>query len=268
MKTKDPGVGISYFSIVAGSWISKSPLLEEEKCEGVQCFPEFNQTFTYNSELANGEDNAEVITQNSMGAFGPVAKRKLKVDNVSPYAIKLVGLATSGAEISATPHQLTVEATDGTSPTPSSGIKSIKVAVDGAEIGQPAGSCSPGECTASGQWTINGENLGAGVHQLGVTATDNAGNQAKKEYTFAIRNATPVALGPGSVDPATGQFALSATDVSIAGVGGVSRVYASRQLTAGAEGPLGPQWSTSLGTSESLSISPNGSAVLTAPVAD
>jgi DNA-binding beta-propeller fold protein YncE len=71
-----------------------------------------------------------------------------------------------------------------------------------------------------------------------------------------------VSVGPGTVDPTTGQFKLGATDVSLAGTGGVSRVYESRDLTAGIEGPLGPQWALSLGGSEGLSVLPTGSVVL------
>ena len=43
----------------------------------------------------------------------------------------------------------------------------------------------------------------------------------------------------------------------------VSRSYSSRNLTAGVEGPLGPQWSMSLGSSENLEELPDGSMVLT-----
>ena len=51
--------------------------------------------------------------------------------------------------------------------------------------------------------------------------------------------------------------------MSLSGVGGVSRTYQSRQLTAGVEGPLGPQWATNLGDGEGLTLLPSGSAVLT-----
>ena len=44
----------------------------------------------------------------------------------------------------------------------------------------------------------------------------------------------------------------------------VSRSYGSRHLTAGSEGPLGPQWSLSVGGQESLTKLPDGSVTLTA----
>jgi YD repeat-containing protein len=98
-----------------------------------------------------------------------------------------------------------------------------------------------------------------------VTATDNAANVASKEFTFDVRHASPVSVGPGAVDPTTGQLKLSANDVSLAGVGAVSRVYQSRNLAAGAEGPLGPQWAVSLGGGEGITILPDRSAVLGSP---
>ncbi len=98
-----------------------------------------------------------------------------------------------------------------------------------------------------------------------VTATDNANNVAQEEFSFRVGGASPVSVGPGSVDPSDGQFTLNATDVSLGGTSGVSRTYQSRSLTAGAEGPLGPQWAISVGGGEGLTLLANGSAVLNAP---
>ena len=125
--------------------------------------------------------------------------------------------------------------------------------------------CTLGPNTGSGKYTLDAENLSEGVHRLVVTATDNASNVASKEFTFDVRHGSPVSVGPGSVDPTTGQFKLSTTDVSLAGSGGVSRVYESRDLTVGAEGPLGPQWAISLGGGEGLTVLPTGSVVLASP---
>ena len=66
--------------------------------------------------------------------------------------------------------------------------------------------------------------------------------------------------GPGTVDPVTGQFALSSSDVDVAGAGAVSRTYLSRTPTVGSGGPLGPQWSLSTGMGQSLKLLPDGNA--------
>ena len=74
-------------------------------------------------------------------------------------------------------------------------------------------------------------------------------------------------MGPGAVDPLSGEFRLSATDVSVAAPGSdltVTRSDRSRHLTAGTGGPLGPQWSLSVGGEESITKLENGSVTLTA----
>jgi YD repeat-containing protein len=263
---KDPGLGISDVKIkdlTAGAhgehWTFVDPIYADHQCYGVWCNvgQTFKTHFTYSPEMAEGANTFEVCAEDE-AAMKTCTDATVKVDNTPPSSIKLKGIAESGAELNAMPHQVTLEATDVTS-----GVKSIAVLLDGEELGSPTGSCSPGECTASRTVTIDGESLGAGEHKLEVEAFDNAGNTAPlKEYTFAVRNATPIHLGPGSVDPVTGQFALTASDVDVAGAGSVSRTYMSRSPSISPEGPLGPQWGISLGTGQSLKVLPDGNAEL------
>lgn len=265
--TKDEGVGVSNAQIsdssAHASWGFDEPIYGEKLCKGIWCQQEFSYHVNYASGMVEGENLLEVCASDVIG-YSNCRKATLDVDNTKPREIKLKGIAEEGAELSASPHQITVEATDGTTPTPSSGIKSIAVLVDGVEVGSPAGGCSPGECTASGTWTISGEKLGTGEHKLSVKATDNANNVLETKYTFAIRNATPQQMGPGTVDPVTGQLALNATDVDQAGLSSVARAYLSRALSAGTEGPLGPQWTLSVGASQTLNVLPNGNVEMRA----
>jgi YD repeat-containing protein len=260
----DPGVGVAYTLIeeLDGSFKDSAPIYQEDKCAGIQCHETYATPITYNPKMANGERTFLLVAENTMGLESYVTGT-VKVDSEPPYNLE-VGGWSKNREISAAPHALTIEATDGTKPTPSSGVRSIEVSIDGGAKSVVAGTyCSPGECTAKGKYTLDAEGLTEGAHRLVVTATDNAGNTAAKEWTFDVRHATPVSVAPGKLDPTTGQFELTATDVSLGGVSGVSRVYQSRNLTAGAEGPLGPQWAVNLGSSESLTTLPEGSVVLT-----
>ena len=86
--------------------------------------------------------------------------------------------------------------------------------------------------------TINGSELGAGHHGIVIVAKDRAGNEAREEETISIRHSTPVPMGPGDVDLESGDFTLGPADVSLGGGLSVSRVYSSRDLTAGAEGDV------------------------------
>ncbi len=267
---KDPGLGISNVNIkdlTAGPelkhWEFNDPVYANGLCTGVWCNPTFKTNgangmyFTFNKEMAEGANTFELCAEDKAG-MKSCTDATVNVDATPPTNLKLNGIAETGAELNATQHQATIEASD-----EMSGIKSLKALVDGREVeGGQGGSCS-GKCTASRTLTLDGESLGAGEHKLIVTATDYAGNiAAPKEYTFAIRNATPMKIGPGTVDPVTGQFALGASDVDVAGAGGVSRTYLSRSLTAGAEGPLGPQWSLNAGLGQSLKLLPDGNAEL------
>ncbi len=215
--------------------------------------------------MPEGEDKVEGKVEDATG-LSATATGTVKIDDSPPHSMTVSGLG-SGDEIGEAEYTVTAEATDGSGSTPSSGVASIAVAVDGREIGSPHGSCSLGPCTASGAWTINGGEFGAGEHKLTVTATDHAGNAASETFTLKVHHAAPMSLGPGSVGPQSGEFGLDATDVSVGAPGSsltVTRHYRSRHLTAGSEGPLGPQWSLSVGGQESLTKLPNGNVTLTA----
>jgi YD repeat-containing protein len=261
----DPGIGVSFVA-VSGAGMSQERFIRNQlgKCLGIQCPQTISSPATYLPTMADGEDSIELFAENAAGLNG-YTYQTIKVDKTPPHNLEVSGWPKN-REISAAPHTLTIEATDGTKPTPSSGVRSISVGVDGGkESVIPGATCSPGECTAGGKYTLNAESLTEGVHKLIVTAIDNAGNPApSKEWTFDVRHASPVAIGPGTVDPTTGQFALRATDVSLGGTSGVSRVYQSRNLGGGAGGPLGSQWAISMGAGESLVVLPEGSVVLVA----
>jgi tripartite motif-containing protein 71 len=276
-KAHDPGIGVNRWYIAVGPWHNEEVTTDSGgKCLGVQCPENEAVKLAYNPSMPDGEDNLEWEASDEIGSginHGQTGLhnkiiQKIKVDAKPPSTLEVSGWPSS-REISAAPHALTIEATDGTAPTASSGIQSLSVSVDGGpKSGVPGLTCNNGQCTlgpttAKGKWTLNAENLTEGVHRLIVTATDNAGNEAAKEFTFDVRHGSPVSAGPGTVDPTTGQFKLSATDVSLAGAGQVSRVYESRNLTAGVEGPLGPQWQIGLSGGEGLTVLPTGSVVLT-----
>jgi RHS repeat-associated protein len=276
----DPGVGVDrlgFYSSSEPSWGTGSASYGRVgKCKGtVQCNECVGQHCPVSEPVTNsvwylpeGEDPVEDTAYDGLGMTA-TAKTTVKIDNAAPHNVTLSGLPT-GNEVGdgqSAELKLVASATDGTSALHSSGVASLALSVDGKAFGSPSGSCSPGECTAtSSAWVLNTQEYPAGKHTLTVTATDKAGNVATQSYTLTIHHASPVALGPGSVNPLTGEFSIGATDVSVSGPGAamtVSRSYSSRHLTAGAEGPLGPLWSMSVGGEQSIVKLPNGSVVLT-----
>ncbi len=287
----DPGIGVSAtkleYESAPAKWevVGEHNYLNENDCYGVQCYTEHKEYWTLNPKLPNGEDKIRYRAEEAMsGSESPESEsiRTVKVDTSPPHNIGLQGLPY-GNELSERAYSLTAVATDGEGATPSSGVASIKVYVDNDEIkdtekietekgkggkeeGEREGECSvpKGECTASARYMLNGWELGAGHHSIVIVTKDKAGNEARHEEQIAVRHSTPVALGPGSVDLESGDFALSSTDVSLGSGLTVSRAYSSRDLTAGSEGPLGPQWTIATANSESLLELVDYSVVLTA----
>jgi RHS repeat-associated protein len=275
----DPGVGVDrlgWSSPSLSGWGRLSSLyglvgkcrdgIQCEPCVGAHCSPSepVTESVWY---LPEGEDVIEETALDGVG-LSASANKTVKIDNAAPHNIALAGLPTSGeiADGEGAGLKLKATATDG-SGAPSSGVASLSLTIDGKSLGAPSGSCSPGTCTAtSNEWPLNTDEYGAGTHTLTVTATDAAGNSASGSFSLIIHHASPVSMGPGSVNPLTGAFELDATDATLSGAGtpiAISRSYNSRNLAAGAEGPLGPLWTMSVSGEQSLLKLSTGSVVLT-----
>jgi RHS repeat-associated protein len=281
----DPGIGVEKEGLSSpnkSGWGFAPRQDVQNECAGVQCnecyepacagkgsgngTPLTLSLAAEGGELPEGKDTVEVKVQDATG-LSATASGEVKVDNTPPHELGLTGLPHVIGDGS---YRLTASAKDG-SGGESSGIASLQLLVDGRPTGSPAGSCSPGTCTATAEFTIAGQEFGAGPHTLTLVAKDNASNVAEESYPFTVHNATPVPIGPGSVNPESGEFTLNPTDVSISSPGSgltFRRMYRSRHLTAGAGGPLGPQWSLIMGGQESITKLTNGNATLTAGYAE
>jgi RHS repeat-associated protein len=263
----DPGLGIQSTTATspnAANWRG----FTEGVCSGVQCQTPVKPGVPLKGateQLPEGEGSVEVKVKDPVGLSATTGLVKIKVDDAAPHGLTLSGLG-SGNQIGEREYNLKAEATDGTGTTPSSGIRSLAVSIDGHEVGKPVGSCTPGPCTATGEWTISGAEYGAGEHKIKLTATDNAGNLATEEVVLKVHHAAPVAVGPGTVGPQSGALTLSVADASVSTPGAaltLTRTANSRTPAAGSTSPLGPQWSMSLGGEESI-LKFGSSATLTA----
>ena len=272
---KDPGIGVSatkleYENPATKVWepLVEHSYLEAGKCKGVQCYPEHGESWTLPNRLPDGEDKIRYRAEDAMsGTKSPESEgvTTLKVDATPPHDLSLTGLPLAG-ELRQTEYKVEAHATDGEGSTPNSGVKSLALFINGRLNSESSAVCngSHGECTASAQFAIKGEQLALGPNDVAIQATDGAGNVSKPlRYTLTVRQSTPVALGPGSLDLESGDFTLASTDVSMGQGLDVSRTYSSRALTAGIEGPLGPQWSFSIANDESLTEVFGGSIMLT-----
>ncbi len=275
----DPGIGINGFSLSSPNkegWGIKSWRIG---CAGAQCtecyenecptkvhgkpwtmsFESLGKNFGLGS-LPEGKDTVEEKVEDAVGLTA-TASTEVKVDNAPPHNIELLGLP-AGNVIGDGTYHFTAKATDGEGTTPSSGVKSIVVSIDGRRLSEePSASCPSGPCTASGEWAINGEEFGAGQNTLTITATDNAGNVVEKTFTLLVRYASPVTVGPGAVAPGSGQFTVAGPGVSLGSGLTFSSHYHSRNV-AGAVGPFGPEWASSFAGQQSIVKQSNGNMVL------
>jgi RHS repeat-associated protein len=260
----DPGVGVAktVFSVNGGEKWTMSPPSWEGPVQYAESVSKEVSVHSWEHPefpvaLPDGEQTLEAEAFNGMGSTAKVST-KVKVDRTAPYGISVSGLpANNEVSDSYRALKLTAKATDGSGSVISSGIASLKLAVDGREVGSPNGSCSPGPCTASGEWSLgDAENLGAGKHVITITATDGAGNvTTSSETSFTVHHATPTSFGPGTVNPVTGDFDMEEADVSIKTSGpalAVTRNYDSREASDGAGGAFGAPWSLSIGAAQEL----------------
>jgi RHS repeat-associated protein len=212
-------------------------------------------------ELPEGEDTLEATVEDAAG-LSATSATKVRVDNSPPHNLTLRGLPSTG-EIGEGTYNLRAEATDDRS-----GVASVGITIDGREASATGSPCEPGPCTAGYTHVLSGAKLGAGQHKVVVSAQDNAGNSATRSFIIFVRAAgTPVPVGPGSVNPSSGDFNLAATDVSVSGgttALTLSRTYNSRYLAPTIESPLGPQWTMSFSGQQGLVRLPDGSVSVTA----
>jgi streptogramin lyase len=274
MNSSDPGIGVALtkleYESSAGKWtglFEHNYLGVENACQGVQCYSSHIEYATLPVGLPNGAQTIRYRAEEAISGTQSLeaeGQAKVKVDTKAPHNLRIEGLPY-GDELSERKYELTVVATDGEGATPSSGVKSIALQVDGHEIESPTGSCttSSGPCTASRKVTLNGAELGAGKHDIKIIALDNAGNEAHEYQPVTIKHSTPIALEPGSLDLQSGDFALGATDVSMGSGLTVGRNYSSRDVIGPDNAPFGSQWNMSVTSTESLSEIIDGSVILT-----
>jgi YD repeat-containing protein len=263
----DPAFGVSKLEVtIEGGGKSSSVTREYAKegyCTGILCVSEEKQMLTYNSFPAGIPNGVDKITIEASDASGLEAiwSSSVDVDAEAPSKPTVSGADVHEKEVNITEgpagDQITVEAADGEGSVTSAGIKHLGIWIDGIQHEGYEGSCSRGPCTAKATWTLNGRELGAGNHKLTVKALDNADNESLSEYELEVHAAQPVAMGPGSVNPQSGDFALESAPVDLKAASGaltVTQHYDSRNVTEGAEGTLGPQWTIGLGQLAMLEV--------------
>jgi tripartite motif-containing protein 71 len=262
ISASDNGLGIKHFQLElpAGSSPYFSQNISCNSPNGFVGCPQFETSQPINlSGLGNGVYEVGAVAEDAAGNATRLSPYpKLYIDHTNPSLPALTGTLAeaSGSTIGNGNYTLKFSAEDGVAGAPQSGPEQIRVLVDGrvaytakTTCPLPTGIPSSACFSLAGEWTFNGQTWGAGAHHVTVVAKDFAGNTETRALNVTVNEAENQPVGPGTVNLQTGNYKLSATDVSIASANaalGLTRSYDSRSLEQGTPGPLGPQWSLSV----------------------
>jgi Ca2+-binding RTX toxin-like protein len=162
--------------------------------------------------LPTGIDTLEVMAGDPFWTAGHVAAANVsvKVDNTVP-AISLSGSPTP------TTYKLTVATSDGSASAPQSGVKEVKVYLDGATtpVTTETNPCTATGCTYTLNFTYSQPltGLAVGQHALKVVATDQLGQAETATQKFTVEPPdTVIDSGPsGLIKEATPKFTYHST---------------------------------------------------------
>ncbi len=237
-------------------------------------------TVPYNlSELGTGIWDVVGWSRDAVGLEHQEAHLGL-IDNTPP---EIQTPSWSGATLNDATHELAFTAQDGSESAPQSGVDKLTLEVDGRRLYErtalqagcpnPEGKVPTSGCFGlAGEYTLDGESLAAGEHAVTIRAEDWVGNQSVKSLHITIVD--PVGqsqqVGPGTLNLQSGDYKLSAGDVSISAAGGAD-LSVSRSFDAQSSGSaaLGPGWTLSTpdasaaGQWQTLEPLPNGNVEAT-----
>lgn len=182
VKGTDAGLGVQKFRMYAGAkeWTWDQPL-----CAGTyedRCATERTGKITYTTESVGAEGKVNIGLQ----VIDPTDKRgtverTLMIDGTAPT------LTLSGESVAAA-YNLAIEAKDGSSTEPRSGVKEVKVYLDGVLKETRAGSCTSSGCpeTVSFTYSQSLSGMASGKHLLEVVATDQVGYSKTSSTVFSV----------------------------------------------------------------------------------
>ena len=194
-KVSDAGLGMTRL-IVEEEGALRAIWYTEDGCSGAvsnPCKREWDSskagspTLAYNiSKLPQGVTNLKVVGQDPVGNTSAPATAQIKVDRTAP-SLSLWGAPSSGGsyEPLVTPTlTLGVQAKDGTTAAPQSGVGSIELKIDGQSTA--SATCATQNCELTREWPIDLTKYSMGEHTAVVKATDRVGRSTSQERSFQV----------------------------------------------------------------------------------
>jgi sugar lactone lactonase YvrE len=198
----DPGLGIY-------SMLAKTPKIDGgiiQWAQGVGCFGNVKvpcpRTWSggfWNFEpklMPQGEDYVEMIGKDPVDHFtdqkpgytpAKAVKALVKVDHTAP-SLTVSGTATEQATLGTglPRYSVKINATDGTTAAPQSGVAKTVIKVDGKVESELAPGCATKNCEVSREWILEASKFSGGRHTIEVIATDAVGLSAVKTILLEV----------------------------------------------------------------------------------
>jgi Ca2+-binding RTX toxin-like protein len=212
IKGTDAGLGVQKIRMYAGA---KEWNWDQAFCAGTyedRCATERTGKISYTTESVGAEGKVNVGFQ----VIDPTDKRgtverTLLIDGSAP-TVALTG------ELTASAYNLTVEAKDGTSTEPRSGVQEVKVYLDGTLKETKTSTCTSSGCpeTVSFTYSQGLSGLAGGKHIMEVVATDQVGYTRTSSTVFTLGAPdTLIDSGPeGPTKLTTPTFTYHATEAA------------------------------------------------------
>ena len=192
--------------------------------------------------MPQGIINLSIVAEDPIGNKTAPAIAQIKVDHTSP-AVVLSGTMTEQASLGSKrpSYTLRVDAADGTTEAPQSGVVKTVIKVDGKVVDEVAPGCTTKNCAISREGTLEASKYSAGQHTVTVTATDAVGLSSTKSLAIDL-------------DPSPPSMTLSGTMTEQATLGDTRPRYKLKvdaNAIAGVEAPpLGqPSFASAFGSS-------------------
>lgn len=140
------------------------------------------------SKVLDGPQTASVVLTDPLDKGSTTKTFDLKLDRDGPSVLFSGSLwKRRGATIGSKVHHLQIDTTDGTPEEPRSGVKEVRVIIDGVPDPLPSTqTCPSGSCSLDRQVVVDPLTLGAGSHTIRVEAEDQIGNVTASQFSFEV----------------------------------------------------------------------------------
>ncbi|MGC1853655.1 MAG: 6-bladed beta-propeller [Solirubrobacterales bacterium] len=155
--------------------------------------------------MPQGINTLTVVAEDPVGNKSAPWLAEIKVDHTAP-AIALSGTMTEQAALGTKrpSYTLKVDATDGTTAQPQSGVAKVQIEFDGKVVASTEPGCSTKNCAIPIEMSIESGKFSAGQHTAKVVATDAVGLTTTKTLTIELQPSPPtVALSGAMTEQAT-----------------------------------------------------------------